>query len=189
MKKVFTSDEMLRYWKRRLGLPLEEPGCDVMGLDDKLRDDIRIWYADLLLKAPPEYLPVENVAAECSTCYISDNAAAIYPPVRAVRLVSLKMKEWSLDEIETFSPYSETGRLQGNRLTRATVDEPVVLSRPGRLEAHGINVPDDAEIIPSGHGPQGNRGPRPEYLEMVVMPHDEYILEEALLARSELMIH
>lgn len=186
---------MLTYWKRRLRLKASAAVVgeeDMTELDLKLLADIDSWYDDLLANAPVERLPVEDMKDEVSCRYISDNAAQIDLPERGVRLVSVRMHEWSCDEVECYSAYSAVARLQRNRLTRATVDEPVVLRRPGRIEVHGLEPPSSAAAYAeTGAGmPPSTAVPKIDSLEMVARPpKGTYILDSTLLRQSQLLIH
>lgn len=194
MLRKYTEQEMLSYWKRRMGL--EASGSvggekNLTELDRKLLDDIDIWYADLLENAPADRVPTEDVATEVSCRYTSENSALITLPPRGVRMVSVKMADWSSDEVESYSIYSDVARLQRNRLTRADTDSPVVLRRPGHLEVHGLRSPLEEGISPRGAfvGPVGST-PQLESLTMVVRPEaGTYVLDPTLLRRSSLLIH
>ena len=197
MLRTYTESEMLIYWKRRLGLKASAAVVgeeDMTELDRKLLADIDSWYDDLLANAPVERLPVEDMKDEVSCRYISDNAAQIDLPERGVRLVSVRMHEWACDEVECYSPYSAVARLQRNRLTRATVDEPVVLRRPGRIEVHGLEPPSQAQASATADNgaamPPSTAVPKIDSLEMVVRPpKGSYILDTTLLRQSQLLIH
>lgn len=194
MLKTYTQSEMLAYWKRRLGLRTSTAlgdATDMTELDRKLLDDIDIWYEDLLAEAPASHLPVEDVADEASGYYISDNAAEITPPERGVRLLSLKLSDWRQAETESYSVYSDIGRLQRNRLTRATAEEPVVLHRPGHYEAHGLSWSpfDINSALKPDYTPIVDR-PVITQMEMVVRPpQGYYTLDTTLLRRSHLYIN
>lgn len=191
MLKTFTQSEMLTYWKRRLGLkasPVLAGENDLTEVDRKLLDDIDIWYDDVLLSAPVEKLPVRNVAPDVIAYYVDDNSAEIALPDECLRLVSVKMRDWEGDETEAYSVYSDIARLQRNRLTRATIDEPVVVRRPGRLVVHGLNAP--VAAYAAADKPSVKHEAALERLEMVVRPPEgTYILDRTLLKHSQLTIH
>lgn len=186
MLKTFTETEMLDYWKRRLGLkasPAVVGHKDYTALDKKLLDEIEIWYNDLLQNAPIDKVPVADFASDVACRRLSENTAEITIPQDAVRFVALRMEDWKCDEIETHSVYSDIARLQRNRLTRATIADPVVLERPGLLEAHGLREYDD-EIDLSLQTPTIKK------LEMVCRPKQgTFTLDPTLLRRSELRFH
>lgn len=199
MLKTYSQSEMLTYWKRRLGLSVSSPlstGEDLTQLDLKLLDDINAWYDDILAEAPPEKLPVEDVGPVTAARYISDNAAELTPPSRGIRLVALRMADWSSDEVESYSVYSDMARLQRNRLTRATADDPVVLHRPGHFEAHGLpSAPAIVKpVTPPAGGSDGVQPvpsiPEITHLMMVVRPPEGYYtLDTTLLRHSQLYIN
>lgn len=195
MLKTYTQSQMLTYWKRHLGLKASSAvrdEADMTELDLKLLDDIDAWYEDLLCEAPPEKLPVADVADTAPVRYISDNAAEILFPANGVRLVDVKMKEWQCAEAETFSAYSDVARLQRNRLTRATIDEPVIIRRPGRIEVHGLETPSLPEIKEDTYFSHiaALITPTVSSLRMVVHPPEgTYVLDSTLLRHARLYIH
>ena len=147
-----------------------------------------------------EYCIAEGVAVICKTqsYYFTDfryiESAQIDLPERGVRLVSVRMHEWACDEVECYSAYSAVARLQRNRLTRATVDEPVVLRRPGRIEVHGLEPPSQTQASANADSgsamPPSTAVPKIDSLEMVVRPpKGTYILDSTLLRQSQLLIH
>lgn len=199
MMKTFTAAQMLEYWKRRLGFKASSKVSgvnDQTQLDTLLMQDIDEWYEDILLSAPPEKVPTRDGAEETAGIFITVNACELYLPEDAVRMVALRMEEWPVEEVETYSVYSDIGRLQRNRLTRATVDDPVVLSRPGRLEVHGVTPPESLEEALSYSASSSEQMPpkkdRPKIARLEVVyrpPEGTYILDTSLLRQSRLSIH
>lgn len=196
MLKTYTQAQMLTYWKRHLGMKASSvltDDHDLTELDLKLLSDIDAWYDDLLAEAPAEKLPVADLSASAAARYISDNAAEIILPEPGMRLVSVKMSDWQAAEVDTYSAYSDMARLQRNRLTRATTDDPVVIRRPGRIEVHGLNTPDMPQVSDKDvtmQSPAPTIRPQVETLEMVIHPpQGTYVLDSTLLRRSRLYIH
>lgn len=184
---------MLHYWKRRMGLAtdpdVEGTGID-NSLDAKLRDDIRAWYADLLLTAPANLLPAEDLRDEASAKGAGDNCMEITFPERGVRFISLKLADWPARVDFTYSPESLRARMQHNPFTRATPDRPVVVSHRRRLMAYGLKsglpLPEEGN---EAKAPPFRPLPEIEILEMVAAPADgSYCLDEALLLSSQLPI-
>lgn len=193
MLKTFTETEMLDYWKRKLGLKASHSvggEDDKTELDRRLLDEIDLWYDDMLATAPVDRLPTIQLADSVAARYLDDNSAEIILPERAMRLVNLRMKEWTAPEVEEHSVYSDLMRLQHNRLTRASVDEPAVFRRPGRLEVHGLSTPPQVSEYPDSPKPLPTATPSILSLEMVMRPENgTYIVDTALLRRSNLTLH
>lgn len=191
MLKTFTREEMLLYWKRRLGLRVSaKPQVENSEVDQRLMDEIDIWYDDLLATAPADKLPVEDVSGDSAVRYIDENSARIDYPSRGVRLVALRMRDWKADEVESVSPYSDVARLQRNRLTRATTDEPVVVSKLDCLEAHGLEGPASVAVPDESEMPAAAPRPIIDKLLMVVRPEEgTYVLDRSLFKGQTLAIH
>lgn len=192
MLKTFTEQEMLDYWKRRLGLA-SSPGVEGTGYDNrldlKLTDDIRAWYADLLHTAPRHLLPVEDLGDEISARLSGDNCLEITIPERGIRFVSLKLADWPARVDFTYPPEGIHARMQLDSTTRATPDRPVVVGCHHRLMAYGL--PSGMPGAESGAAKAPPFRPLPEIdlLEMVAAPADgTYRLDEALLLTAQLPI-
>lgn len=81
-----SESEMLNIWKNLLGLEPHLCGCtiereDGANVDERLITRMRQWYASLLLSAPENLLPVEDVKDELALM-VADNGVvtAIVPP-------------------------------------------------------------------------------------------------------------
>lgn len=182
--KTFTQSEMLAWWKRRLGLAAS-PGLsgysDRTQLDTYLLDDIESWYEKLLLTAPPELLPRENVASEARCAYLSDNCAEIVFPDRARRLLRVKMHEWRQPIDRFVAPDSPKARMQQLQYARGNMAEPVAVLMPDRVLVHGLDS--DYRVNPAMEMEGfGGAQPQLELLEMVARPADgSYRLHRSLL--------
>lgn len=185
MIKKYSQLEMLNIWKRKLGLKSSYRSVgisDLSELDKRLLQDIDAWYDEVLHSAPVEKLPREDLAGEAYSTYLTDNSVQVLLPARGIRLVAVKLREWEVEESETVSPWSDTARLQRNKLTRATSEDPVIVARPGKLILHGIRDP-YSEEEPSGPiKVPGLAKPELQVLEMVVRPEDgSYVMDQSIL--------
>lgn len=175
MLKTYTEAEILQYWKRRLGLAAADapsPSSDLTELDARLLGDIQSWYANLLATAPPQCVPLANLAAEAEILSAADGMATLRLPDRGVRPVQLRMEGWDAPVRTFVGPHSDVARLQRYRWTRATPADPAAILLPGRLEVYGL--PDATPCVAE--------------LLMTAYPDDGYVLDPALLSRSTLLI-
>lgn len=175
--KRFSEQQMLQYWKRRYGLAAL-PGIkrltDSNGLDEKLVEAIRAWYADLLRNAPAPLLPCAEMADEALVRKLSENSAVIFFPERGVRMTSVKMQGWAGRLAVAVDPNSDEAFLQNFSDTQGTPREPVAVRGEGRITVYGL-----ADGVASL-----------ESLTMVAAPADGYIeLDESLLRHSELLLN
>lgn len=194
MIRRYTEEEMLAYWKRRLGLavsPAVTGGEDNNGLDRKLIDDIRVWYADILQNAPPQLVNCENLADEATAGIIGDNCMAVTLPERGTRLVSVRLKAWETPVTRMVRPESPVAALQTDPLTRATVDDPVVVEGTHRLFLYGLPLTAEAAVEEAGGARVPPHRPLPEIasLEMTAWPADgTYVFDPGLLRHSRLLL-
>lgn len=171
MIKTFSKEDMLAIWKRRYGLSAS-PGLsglnDLNALDRLLLQEIDLWYDKLLLTAPPELLPREDIADEATPLWLTSNCAEIEFPPRGVRLLRLKMEGWERDVSRFVEPGSVEASMQNLMWARATPERPVAVLFGERVEVHGFENPGRTPVVLR--------------LEMVVRPTDgSYILDTSLL--------
>ncbi len=190
MLRTFTEQEMLDYWKRRLGLA-SSPGVETTGFDNRLElkliDDIRAWYANLLLTAPLHLLPIEDMSDKVAARFVGDNCLEISFPERGIRFLSLKLADWPARVDFTYPPEGIHARMQLNHITRATAERPIIVECNRRLMAYGLL----SGAAPAETGIEAAPPLRPlpgiEILEMVAAPADgSYCLDEALLLNAQL---
>ena len=179
MKKKFTLDEMRGIWKRRLGILEDDCGCivtrhDGNSLQALLDQTIRGWYGRLLRTCDPALLPVEDLHAEATVKEKGDNCLEVLPPPRGIRLLSVKLTDWSVPLGSVSSPDSDAARLQTNRFLGATPEYPVAVTDGFHYLLYGLregrpSVPDPARRL--------------ESLVMVAAPDeaDIFELDESLL--------
>lgn len=179
MIRQYSKAEMLRYWKLRYGLAtpsVGEPDSGVYSdLDLKLLDDIELWYVDMLGRADPALLPVEDVAGRVGVNFLVPRGATIILPIDCVRAVSVKMSTWECP-VSTFAlPDSDLDLMQRNPVTRAVACAPAAVTRVGAIEVFGMEEGRETEV---DHVMATLRGD-PDYFR----------LDPRLLLSSELLIH
>lgn len=193
MLKVYNEQEMLDYWKMRLGLAdltgsLHVKRHNGAALEAKLLSDIRAWYADLLYTAPAEKLPITDMTAEATASYVDDTAIEVVLPPRAVRVVSVELDGWGAPLSDFVSSNSTTGRRQLNPLTRNGRWHPVGVLYPGRMRLYGVIPRHEWEGLLAGQNPLT---PTPlTRLRVIATPADtSFALDESLLLTATLPIN
>lgn len=178
MLQTYTEAQMLRYWKRRLGLiapdtpEAAEALTDLTEMDRRLLDDIEAWYAELLRTAPAGDVPVEDLASEAVVLMRGEGVATVRLPDRGARVVEVMLEGWN-NPLRIFAaPHSDLARLQRYVWTRGTPDDPAAILLPGRLEIYGV--------------PPGE--PQLRELLMVARPEAGFALNPALLRNAQLLV-
>lgn len=160
MNLIFTEEQMLQYWKTRLGLAATcgtQPASDLSALDRKLGDDIAVWYEGLLATAPEGAVPDADFHSAARMREICSGGVVIELPSDGRRLLALKMEGWSRTLRVFAKPRSDADRLQNDPLTRADVDDPVAVLHPRCVEVFGCGDSPKLEELrmtcqPSGGG-------------------------------------
>lgn len=107
---IYTEDELLQEWERRIGLLEQDCGCVVShhdggALQAALRSRLRSWYATLLLEAPPELLPVRDVAAEVTNVYTDASGVMhVQLPADCGQVLAVKLRGWTRPATRLLSP-------------------------------------------------------------------------------------
>lgn len=143
MIKRYEERELIELWKVKRGL-LPSPSTGELEqytpLDARIAIEIREWYNNLLLTADSRYLPVEDVASESESEYVSDSGMDVTVPSRAVRFVELKMPEWRVGRRLLNSPADDLSLLQGFALAAGSVEQPVIVDMWPTLHVHGVKA-------------------------------------------------
>lgn len=149
MLTTYSRSEIIELWRRRhLYTPHGFlPADDDKAIDDHIYDEIRRWYANLLLTASASLLPCENLASEATVDFPQPNCASIVPPGRGVRLLSLRMSAWTAAATSFYLPGSTFHQLQNCFATRATIDAPVVIHTHSGYLAFGLPGLKTPEVI------------------------------------------
>lgn len=129
---------MLEEWKTRKMLLPGRRDCTVerddgVDLDAVLVREIETAYDRLLREAPAEWLPVNDIAENCSI-EIADNLTAVmHLPANCYRVVEVKLPSWKHAVSRMESPDSETARQQQNEWLRGSINNPVCVIGNRRL--------------------------------------------------------
>lgn len=186
MIQRFLPEELLDYWKRRLGIAEASGVCkvvrrDAAALDAKLADDLQLWYSALLEEADPRLLPVDDLADLANAEYIDDSCVRVRLPDRGIRLVSVEMRGWDVPLTRFVSPNCRLGRAQANPLTRNGRAEPVGVLFNRELRLYGV--------LPRHELPHQTSTPL-SGLYMVCRPTDgSFVFDDSLLRKAHLLVH
>ena len=83
MLKRYSEQEMLDYWKGRLGISVSPAVAgyrDRTALDRKILDEVDLWYEEMLQSAPFDKVPVSDMAEAVSCRRLTDNSVEIALP-------------------------------------------------------------------------------------------------------------
>ncbi len=137
--------EMLTLWKRVHRLEDLRHECviereDGIDLDAYLTEQMRRWYAELLLTAPSHLLPIEDLSNETALTVDREHGFVVArPPLRYVRPVEWRLSSW-VAGVRTFAePDSDVVRRQATPWLRAGTTYPVVADYGDRLLLYGID--------------------------------------------------
>jgi len=106
---------------------------DGIDLDAYLKDRIDGWYANLLLTAPVEWLPVEDIKDDVSLSLLSGRIVVAKLPAQAVRPVEWRLDGWAVAVTQFDAPDSPADLRQRSTWTRARVNRPVIIDHGDRL--------------------------------------------------------
>ena len=89
--------EMLNLWKLHHGYSTPRRDCalerdDDAELDSLLLDEMRAWYANLLLTASPDLLPVEDVSEDCTVTKMAEGMVEMKLPCAIIFLIQFQKK-------------------------------------------------------------------------------------------------
>ncbi len=100
---------------------------DGIDLDALLTTHLGRWYAQLLLTAPAEWLPVEDVAAQVTLDIDDYGVVTATPPSHCVRPLEWRLEGWHCSVTAFLKPDEPDARLQLNPWTRAGVFLPAAM--------------------------------------------------------------
>lgn len=94
MIKTYSHQEMLKIWRRNIGLEPLRADCTIeayegIEINDIIGRRMRKWYLELLDTAPAHLLPLEDVGAQSSVA-----GRVVSLPANARRPLSVKLKGW-----------------------------------------------------------------------------------------------
>lgn len=145
---TYSLEEMLEEWKTRKMLLTGRRDCTVerddgIDLDAVLTREIEAAYDCLLREAPAEWLPVNDIAENCSVEIADDLTAVMHLPVNCYRVVEVKLPSWKHAVSHIVSPDSETARQQQNEWLRGGVNAPVCVAGNRRLYLYSAGSHDE----------------------------------------------
>lgn len=128
---------MLALCKRVMKLEPVRRDCTVerddgIDIDAWIMTRARSWYARLLMDAPQEWLPVEDVKDEVAVAACGD-AVKAFVPARCLRPVEWKLEGWRCSVTRFASPDDAMAVLQRNPWTRGGTHSPVAVDHGGWL--------------------------------------------------------
>ena len=106
---------------------------DGIDLDALLTTHLDHWYAQLLLTAPVEWLPVEDVAAQVDLVIGDDDVVVATPPTHCVRPVEWRLEGWRRSVTTFMKPDDPAAQRHLNPWTRAGVHTPAAIDMGDRL--------------------------------------------------------
>lgn len=141
--------EMLNLWKLHHGYTTPRRDCalerdDDAELDSLLLDEMRAWYANLLLTASPDLLPVEDVTKDCIVTKMAEGMVEMKLPSRCVRVIAVRLSAWKRDATAVCAAGTEADLRQSVEWLRGTVQHPVAIAGEGN-ELRLYTVPTGAE--------------------------------------------
>ena len=130
--------EMLNLWKLHHGYSTPRRDCslerdDDAEIDSLLLDEMRAWYANLLLTASPDLLPVEDVSNDCTVTKMADGMVEMKLPSRCVRVLAVRLSAWKRDATAIHAAGSEADFRQSVEWLRGTVQHPVAIADGGNV--------------------------------------------------------
>lgn len=138
-----SESEMLKTWKRIMHIDTVRRECtierdDGIDIDDLLINRLRQWYAHLLLTAPIELLPIEDLRAEVAVTADEQGVVTATLPERCVRPVEWQLAGWSHAVTHFAEPGSAIDVAQRSRWTRFGSQRPVAVKHDNHLLLYSI---------------------------------------------------
>ncbi len=133
-----SSDEMLALYKTMTHLATVRRDCTVerddgIDLDAWLTLKLRHWYARLLLTAPVEWLPVDDVKADVALTADDRGMVRATVPQQCVRPVEWRLAGWHSSVTAFLAPNDPLVQLQLNPWTRGSNCRPVAIDHGDHL--------------------------------------------------------
>ena len=147
----YSENQMLAMWKRQMHIDVVRRECTVerddgIDLDDMLLVRLRHWYAHLLLTAPLEWVPVEDLRAEVIVTATADGIVTAQLPERCVRPVEWQLAGWQHSVTMFVDPASTLARAQHSHWLRGGIAQPVIVKYDDRLVLYGI-IPGASPVL------------------------------------------
>ena len=130
--------EMLNLWKLHHGYSTPRRDCslerdDDAEIDSLLLDEMRAWYANVLLTTSPDLLPVEDVSEDCTVTKMAEGMVEMKLPSRCVRVIAVRLSAWKRDATAIHAAGSEADFRQSVEWLRGTVQHPVAIAGEGNV--------------------------------------------------------
>lgn len=135
--------EMLALYKTMTHLTTVRRDCSVerddgIDLDQWLTLKLKQWYAQLLLTAPIQWLPVEDVKADVSLTVDQRGVVTATVPTRCVRPVEWRLAGWHSSVTTFLGPQDPLVRLQLNPWTRGSACRPAATDHGDHLVLYSV---------------------------------------------------
>lgn len=135
--------EMVALWRQIMNLDVPRRDCvvereDGIDVDGLLRSHIRLWYEHLLLTAPNNLVPVEDVGSETTAQADACGVVTLTLPARCVRLLEVEMQGWRGALSRFAEPDSVEAQMQRSPWLRGGNEHPVAVKHPDRVVLYGI---------------------------------------------------
>ena len=145
-----TESEMLNLWKNLFQLQPTRTDCtleriDGIDLDEFLLLNIRKWYAQLLLTAPQNIVPIVDVKDQVTISVADNGVVKASVPPECVRPVEWKLAGWEKSVTQFLSPNApETAELH-NEWTRPAAYNPAIIDHGNHLLL--FSQPDGSDAV------------------------------------------
>lgn len=138
-----SEQEMLTLWRRVMHLDPVRRECTVerddgIDVDALLLIHLRQWYAHLLVTAPLEWVPIEDVRAQVDVSADQQGVVTAVLPSCAVRPVEWQLAGWDHSVTTFVDPHTPLARRQLNMWTRSGTMDPAAVWHPGRLTLYSL---------------------------------------------------
>lgn len=138
-----SEQQMLDLWKLHSGYVTPRRDCEIerdddVELDTLLLYRIKTWYANLLLTAPPDLLPTEDVSKLCSITVGSDGVARMLLPGHCVRPLAVRLDCWNREVTEFHQPGSHADLRQSVTWLRGNAAMPVAVVHGNELWLYSV---------------------------------------------------
>lgn len=138
-----SEQEMLALYKTMTHLTEVRRDCvverdDGIDLDGWLTLRLQQWYAELLIIAPVEWLPVEDVSADVTLTVDAHGVVMATVPAQCVRPVEWCLSGWHTSVTRFLSPQDPEVRLQHNPWTRGNACRPAAIDHGNHLLLYSV---------------------------------------------------
>lgn len=138
-----TEEEMLALCKRVMHLEPARRDCaiereDGVDVDQWIKMRARSWYARLLMEAPLEWLPVEDLKDEIPVTDCGNGVVMAITAGRCIRPVEWQLEGWHHSVSQFALPGDSVAMLQRNPWTRGGACQPVTVDHGNWLMLYSL---------------------------------------------------